>query len=155
MFPELIRKDREVQGGHLDILAQADWCTLALNSPMGYPYLIAVNHVVAEDKLYFHCAQAGFKLDCLANDARVCVQAVVRAAVVAGDYTTDYLSVVAFGRARLVEDESSRRQILARLMERFSPGHAKAASCARDGASSTAIVEITIEHSTAKENKAL
>lgn len=154
MFPELVRKDREIKA-KADIFSRADWCTVAFNSPLGYPYLVAVNHVIVGDKLYFHCAQRGFKLDCLAHDPRVCVQAVIREAVVSEDYTTDYLSVTAFGRARLVEEKEGRRLILTKLMERFSPGHAQAESCAREGADGTAIVEISLEHITAKENRAL
>lgn len=153
MFPELIRTDRAIKA-EAGLLAQADWCTVAFNSPLGYPYLVAVNHVVAEGKIYFHCAQSGFKLDCLAHDPRVCVKAVIREAVISEDYTTDYLSVVAFGQASLVKDGQVRRQVLEKLMERFSPGHPKAAACAREGADTTAIVEISLEHITAKENKA-
>jgi nitroimidazol reductase NimA-like FMN-containing flavoprotein (pyridoxamine 5'-phosphate oxidase superfamily) len=152
MFPEMLRKDKEVRDGLMDIFGQADWCTFGANSPQGYPYLFAVNQVVVGDKLYFHCAQKGFKLDCIAHDPRVCVKAVAREAVVSEDYTTDYLSVVAFGQARLVEDLDLRRDILTKLMERFSPNHPKTESLVSGGVESTAVVEITIEHMTGKEN---
>lgn len=154
MFPDMIRKDKEAPNP-LALLAQADWCTVALNSPLGYPYQVAVNHVLIGDKLYFHCAQRGFKLDCIRHDPRACVQAVVRSAVVPEESTTDYLSAVAFGRACLVEDVEVRRRVLAKLMERFSPGHPKAADCATQGAKSTGIVEIALEHITGKESNAL
>jgi len=155
MFPKMIRNDREVQEGLLDIFAQAQWCTVAFNSPLGYPYQVALNHVVSGDKLYFHCGQSGFKLDCLMHDPRVCVMAVAREAVISQDYTTDYLSVVAFGQARIVEDQDLRRDVLLKLMERFSPNHPKTASCVKEGALSTIVVEVKIEHCTGKENKAL
>ena len=155
MFPEMLNKKREIKQGLLDIFVQSDWCTVAFNSPSGYPYLVAVNQVVVGDKLYFHCSKAGFKLDCLAHDPRVCVKTVARETVVSEEYTTDFLSAVAFGRAGLVVEPETRRGILIKLMERFSPQHPKTESCAREGVESTVIVEITIEHITGKENKAL
>lgn len=154
LFPDMLRKDREVPNP-LAVLAQADWCTVALNSPLGYPYQVAVNHVLIDNKLYFHCAEQGYKLDCIRHDPRVCVQAVTRSTVVPQDSTTDYLSVVAFGRARWVEDVEVRRRILLKLMERFAPQHPKAAACSSHGAETTGIVEVVLEHITGKENKAL
>jgi len=153
MFPEMVRQDKAVPNPAA-LLAQADWCTVAINSPLGFPYQVAVNHVLVDGKLYFHCAQQGYKLDCIARDPRVCVLTVVRTAVVSEDNTTDYLSVVAFGRAGWVEDEEVRHQVLLKLMERFSPENPSAAECAARGAKSTGIVEIILEHVTGKENRA-
>jgi len=40
----------------------------------GYPYITPVNFVSLEDKIYFHCAPQGEKLDNLMREPRVCFE---------------------------------------------------------------------------------
>lgn len=152
MHPKLIRRDLEITENLPELMAEASYCTVALNSPLDYPYVVAVNHVMFQGKLYFHCAQKGFKLDCLAHDNRVCLKAILQADIVPEEYTTDYKSIVAFGKGQLVEDPALKAVILEKLMARFSPGIPLTKACSEEGIAKTAIVEITLEHITGKTN---
>ncbi len=40
----------------------------------GFPYITPVNFVSLEEKIYFHCAPKGEKLDNLTRDPRVCFE---------------------------------------------------------------------------------
>ena len=53
------------------ILSLTNIGRLATNGQDGYPYITPVNFVSLEDKIYFHCAPKGEKLENLTRDPRV------------------------------------------------------------------------------------
>ncbi|MTI95350.1 MAG: hypothetical protein FH749_07655 [Firmicutes bacterium] len=149
MFPVMRRSDLELPREKLlTLLADADWISVAFNSPLGYPYITAVNHVIFKERVYFHCASEGFKLDCLEQDQRVCLQAVVAAEIIAEEYTTRYLSVTAFGRARLLESKEEKRLVLIELMKRFAPSVMP--ECISQDHGGLSVVEVVVDHVTGK-----
>ena len=93
-----------------DVLKKAPFVTVSMIGEDGAPYSVPVNAVVddAYRVLYFHCAKSGRKLDALRANPAVSVCAVSRAAVIPGDFTTDYTSAILRGRAEIVEDEGER-----------------------------------------------
>ena len=52
-----------------------------------------------ENALYFHCANAGYKLDSLRKNPAVCVNAVRQQRTKAEEFTVAFESAVAFGTA--------------------------------------------------------
>ena len=93
-----------------DVLKKAPFVTVSMIGEDGAPYSVPVNAVVDDvyRVLYFHCAKSGRKLDALRANPAVSVCAVSRAAVIPGDFTTDYASAILRGRAEIVEDEGER-----------------------------------------------
>ena len=47
---------------------------LATNGQDGYPYVTPVNFISMQERIYFHCAPKGEKLDNLKRDPRVCFE---------------------------------------------------------------------------------
>jgi len=115
------RQDREISNPAAvrAILERAMVCRLAMCDGE-WPYLVPLNYGLHKDRLYFHCASEGKKLDLLRANPRVCFEVEGRIALVTGeracDWTTQYESVIGYGMAAVVVDETERRLAMEALM---------------------------------------
>ena len=129
---------------------------LSLIGDGGYPYGVPLNFVYRNDKLYFHCAQEGHKLDALRLDGKACFTVVAEDTVLEERYTTAYRSVIVFGRAAVAEDPAERRDALLALAKKYAPNRPeaewrqKAESCEK-----ALLIRLTVEHLAGKQGKAL
>jgi hypothetical protein len=138
------------------LLSQGTSGVLALSGDQGWPYAVPLNYILWEDKVCFHCAKAGYKLDAIAQDPRVCFTVVLRDQLVSNHITTLYESVMVFGRAQVVEDEAQRQAILNALVDTLGdvPEDLKAQYIAKK-AKNTTLVAITPEQITGKASHVL
>lgn len=94
------------------------------------PYAVPINHAYSDGKLYFHCAPAGRKLDMIRANPRVCY--------VVNNYFGDlgdmedsvrchgnWESVIAYGKARVIDDPEELRAAFATFMSCYSPAYFK------------------------------
>ena len=75
MFRPLRRKKRAITDEKArELLATCKRGVFAVNGDDGYPYAIPVNYFfdTEHDKIYFHGAKAGHKVDSLKRDDKVC-----------------------------------------------------------------------------------
>ena len=127
---------------------------LAVNGDDGYPYALPINYYYDEmnNKIYFHGAKAGHKVDALKASDKVCF-------TVYGDEHIDetepwapYVqSAVVFGRCRLLE---AGPESIARLKEfamKYYPDEALADDQIARNGRATQMFEITIEHMSGKQ----
>ena len=70
-----MKRDANPEKG-LEALDQCEYMVLAMTDGEGKPYCIPLNGVRAGEKIYFHCAKAGEKVDCLRTHPQVCLTAV-------------------------------------------------------------------------------
>lgn len=72
MNPIPMRRHRQQlsQQQSINLLESSTSGTLSLNQPDGFPYQVPLSYVYTDGKLYFHCAQSGYKLDLLHQDDR-------------------------------------------------------------------------------------
>ena len=96
-----------------------------------------------DGKLYSHCAKEGHKTDAIRGNDEV----------IPAKRTTAYISVIAFGKAAIVDDESSLRRIADLIGEKFSADYPE--DCRREtdqmiAADRMYCLEITVEHLTGK-----
>lgn len=154
MFREMRRK-RQALSGELceEILKNGSCGTLALSGDNGYPYAVPMSYVFDGDKIYFHCAREGHKLDCInrCDKASFCVIGADR--VVPLEYTTYFSSVIVFGRLRTVEDDGEKRRAINKLSLKYAPSDSeenRAAAIEKDF-KPLCILELTIEHMSGKE----
>ena len=141
-----------------EILARADHGVLATAGEDGWPYAVPLNHVLAGDALYLHCARMGHKLENIAFHDQVSYCAVASVQVVPEELSTLYESAIVFGRAALVEDADEKRRALKLLVERFCGAGEDTdklfeESFARQG-QGTAVIRIQIDHITGKAHRA-
>ena len=137
-----------------EILARAEHGVLATVGAGGWPYAVAVNHVLSGDTLYFHCALEGHKLENIAHEERVSFCAVPSATVLPHALSTLYESAVFFGRAAVVTDPAEKRRALELLAVRFCGAVTPEAenTIATDGPR-TAVVRVRIERITGKAHR--
>jgi len=129
--------------------------SLATVCPDGSPYVVTVNYVYHDDKIYFHCALTGKKLDNIASHERVCfethiVERIERAEQ-AINFGTRYRSVIVHGRARQLDDPAAKQEVLTLLTARYADGEPFEPPTEQQ-VTTTAVVEIEIENMTGKKN---
>lgn len=137
-----------------DTVAVMDRCTngdLACLGDEGYPYAVPVSYVYFNGKIYFHSARVGHKIEAIMKNPKVSFTVVDEDTIVSEEYTTYFRSVIAFGKARIVEGDE-RLQAFEALVEKYSgaqPEEVKHKEIA--GCKEAYIIEIDIEHITGKE----
>ena len=154
MFREMRRFRQQLSRDECEaILRAATSGVLAVHGDDGYPYAVPVSHVYRDGKLAFHCAKVGHKIDAIRNDDRVSFCVIAQDEVMPVERTTAYISVIAFGRARIVEDEPGLRRICEWIGEKFCPDHMEGAYQETDeviAANRMYCVELQIDHMTGK-----
>lgn len=107
MFRPLRRKKRAITDEEArELLATCKRGVFAVNGDDGYPYAIPVNYFfdTEHDKIYFHGAKAGHKVDALKRDDKVCFTVYGNEWYKDGDWAPYVMSTVVFGRCRLAND---------------------------------------------------
>jgi len=135
------------------ILREGDYGVLALEGDDGYPYAVPINYAVDGEKIFFHSAKTGHKLDAIRRNDKASLCVVGKHTVVAEEFTTYFTSAIAFGRIKLIEDDADPDKLrgLELLADKFSP-NVDAALRAKELARLSAVVVpvMTIEHLTGK-----
>jgi uncharacterized protein len=152
MFREMRRK-RQVLSEE-ETISMLDSCTsgvLAVHGDDGYPYAVPLSFAYEDDKLFFHAATVGHKLDAIARDDKVSFCVIATDDVVQSTFTTHFRSVIVFGRARVVTDDAEKRHALMCLVKKYSPDYLDAADAEIDGEwKRVSVIELAIEHMTGK-----
>ena len=126
---------------------------LALSGEDGYPYAVPLSYVFDGDKLYFHSAKAGHKLEALRSCPKASFCVIDQDQIVPEEYTTYFRSVIAFGTIRELEDDSEKRAAIEKLARKYTPNDTPEgmdAAIRRDWAP-LCMLEMTIDHMTGKE----
>lgn len=153
MFREMRRKRQLLPiEESVAILEKMTNGTLALHGDGGYPYAVPVSYVYADGKIYFHTATKGHKVEAIMRDNKVSFCVVEQDEIKPGEFTTYFRSVIAFGKARILEDEDEKRLALHLLADKYSHGEAGMKAEIAKGFNHLLMVEITVEHLTGKES---
>ncbi len=83
------------------------------------PYVIALNFVYLNGKIFIHCAPQGQKIDCIKNDARVGFTAATGLEILREKSTTAYRSVCGSGKTHIIEDLEEKRNALDAIALRY------------------------------------
>lgn len=153
MFREMRRKRQLLPTKEsVAILEKMTNGTLALHGDDGYPYAVPVSYVYADGKIYFHSATEGHKVDAILQNDKVSFCVVERDEIKPAEFTTYFRSVIAFGKARVLEDEDEKLSALRLLADKYSHGEAGMEAEIAKGFNHLLMVEITVEHLTGKES---
>ena len=158
MFRPMRRGKQELSQAEVDqILEEGTSGVLAVAGEGGYPYAVPLSYVYAEGKLYFHCAQAGHKLDALRREPKASFCVIGQDQVVPEEYTSYFRSVIAFGKVRILEEDGEKRRAIERLAAKYAPGDSqdqRARAIEREW-KPLCMLEMELEHVTGKEAKEL
>ena len=159
MFREMRRKNCVISKETAEkILREGDYGVLALSGDDGYCYAVPINYAVEGNKIYFHSAKVGHKLDAIRNNDKVSFCVVDRHEVIAEEFTTYFSSAIAFGRIRIVEDNADPDKL--RGLELLADKYSSTASAERrekelSRLSALVVPVMTIEHLTGKAAREL
>lgn len=154
MFREMRRKRQQLTEAEcIEILKKNTSGVLAVSGDDGYPYAVPLSYVYDSGSVYFHCAKSGHKLDAIRTCDKVSFCVVDQDLVVPTEYTTYFRSVIIFGRASILVEESDIRNAIEKLAIKYHPDDSKDN---RDSAiekeyKAMCMVKIHIEHMSGKE----
>ncbi len=122
MFREMRRKKQALSPEEsATVLYRGTSGVLALSGDGGYPYAVPLSYVFDSERLYFHCAKSGHKLDAIKREPRASFCVIDQDEVAPEQYTTHFRSVIVFGRLRVMEDEGEKREVIEKLAVKYAP----------------------------------
>lgn len=123
---------------------------LSMNGDDGYPYSIPINYYYdeANQKIYFHGAKAGYKVDCLNRCDKVCFIVFGNESIKELPWAPYVQSVVVFGRCHLIDTDN---EILKTFAMKYYPSSDLADMEIKEGSKFVQMYEINIEHKSGKQ----
>ena len=155
MFEKMRRNDRELREvSELEAILQAgEYGVLATNGLHGYPYAVPLSYVYLNGKLYFHGAPEGSKLNNIRADERVSFCVVGHTCILPAKFSTQYESVIVFGRAGEAGAEEKQAALTA-LVAKYSPEYREQGqSYIGRVLDKTLVLRLDIEHMTGKARR--
>ena len=120
MFREMRRKKQLLSV--IETIKILEKCTNGVLSCLGddeYPYGVPLNYVYENEKIYFHSAKAGHKIDAILKNPKVSFSIVEKDTIISEKYTSYFRSVIVFGKTRIVNDDERTKAFKA-LVEKYS-----------------------------------
>jgi uncharacterized protein len=152
MFRKMRRIDMQMSDyDTIALLKRGQYGVLGTISDNGYPYNVVVNYVFYNNKIYFHCAKTGQKIDNINQNDKVCFSVFDNVEVIGEKLNTKYQSLTVFGRAKVLD---ATKELLSALIKKYSNLKVETADkMISKEIDLTAIVEIEIEDITGKSSK--
>lgn len=148
-FPMMRRSGQEMtEEGARAILMAGEYGVLAVEGE--YPYAVPLNYAAEGNKIYFHCAREGAKLEALRRNPRASFCVVGRHQVARERFTAFFESVIAFGQVRELRDEVEKLKGIRLLNQKYCEGLAEPACMTTPLPGNLNILEMTVEHLTGK-----
>lgn len=121
-YKKMRRSDRQMDKEQAyTVLDVSEYAILSLSTKDAKPYGVAVSHVLSDNKIYFHCANEGYKLDLIEQNPYVHFFAISKAEIVSKSATVKYASCSVFGKAYIVKDEEERNKAFSLIIDKFMP----------------------------------
>ncbi|MDR3246435.1 MAG: pyridoxamine 5'-phosphate oxidase family protein [Prevotellaceae bacterium] len=155
MYYEMRKKDRQISDDEsYTIVDDASFGIMATVDCDGIPYAVPLNFVRDGDILYFHGALKGHKIDNLKERHDVCVTFVKNVFFPENHFTTIFESVILFGKAEEVIDDTEKIHGLKLLCKRFIPKNMESFGAEIDKHfKATSVWKIKIETISGKQRK--
>lgn len=154
MFRTIRKKKNELDVNAAKSLLQSSRRgILAVNGDNGYPYAIPVNYFYDsnDQKIYFHGARAGHKVDALRACNKVCFTVYGNETIKDEVWAPYVQSTVVFGRCHLINDDSRTMVLLKKFAMKYYPNERLVDEEIMKAGKAAQLFEIEIEHLTGKE----
>jgi nitroimidazol reductase NimA-like FMN-containing flavoprotein (pyridoxamine 5'-phosphate oxidase superfamily) len=152
MFREMRRKGQLLSEAEtIEILQTCTSGVLAVIGDDDYPYAVPLSYTYKDGKLFFHSAKAGHKLESILKNNKVSFCIIKTDNVIQKTFTTHFRSVIVFGRARILTEDSEKKYALECLIEKYSPDYiTEGQSEIMRNWNRVCVAEVKIEHMTGK-----
>lgn len=145
------RNDRQFTDEEtIKVLVEGEYGVLSTLGSNGYAYGVPLSYAYKENKIFFHCALEGLKVDNINYNNKVSFCVVGRTEVLSDKFSTLYESAIAYGIASEVSGQEKQEALMA-LVEKYSPEFMEAGrKYAMSSGDITKVYKIEIEHLTGK-----
>lgn len=154
MFKKMRREDRKINNDEaVEILKNNTYGVLSTVNEAGYPYGVPISYVFFDDSIYFHCAVKGHKVDNILSNNKVSFCVVGQTKILPKEFSTNYESVIVFGKAIEVYDNEKNKALL-EIINKYSAEYIEQGKEYIERASKAVkVIKISIEHMTGKARK--
>lgn len=137
---------------NIAILQKCNAGTLALADQDNNPYIIPLNYVYYRDKIYFHCAKAGQKLDIIAKNPKATFCIIEKDDIIPEEFTSYYRSSIIKGSISIIENEEIKYDVLMAYVKKYSSNFIEEGIAEiQKFIKHTCILELSIDELTGKE----
>jgi len=153
MFRQMRRKKQEISADKCkEILTNELRGVMGVIGDDGYPYTLPLNHYYdrKSNKLYFHGAQEGHKIDSIKNNNKVSYCVLDKGYTKDGEWSLNINSVIVFGKAHIIDDEDKIKEICYNLGHKFTDDENYLNDEYESNYKRVLCFEIEIEHMTGK-----
>ncbi len=136
-----------------EVLRQNTGGVLSLLGDDGYPYGVPMSYAYHDNKLYFHAALTGHKMDALRSHEKASFTVIDADDIIPEKLTSAYRSVICFGKIRELDGEEKTAALRA-IGEKYSSEYPE--QIEREIITDferTSVIELEIEHMTGKRGK--
>lgn len=154
MFRQIRRKNKEISiEAARELLVKERRGVLAVNGDDGYPYAIPINfyYDCSVDKIYFHGARAGHKIDSIKACDKICFTVYGNETIRDEAWAPYMQSVVVFGRCHLIENQAEAIRLVKKMAMKYYPDERLADEEIESSGKAVQMYEIEIEHISGKE----
>lgn len=153
MFRKMRRIKQQIDNQEcIDLLRSEPRGVLAVLGDDDYPYTVPMNFIYdeGENKIYFHCAMEGHKVDAIKKHDKVTFCIHDKGYRREGEWALNIRSVIVFGRIAIVSDKEKANRKIRMLAKKYYPDEESIDETMHRSASRALCLEMTIEHMTGK-----
>ena len=154
MFRAVRKKKNEIsQDEAKNLLRSSRRGVLAVNGDDGYPYAIPINYLYDEEnnKIIFHGAKAGHKVDSIKKNDKICFTVFGNETFTEENWAPYLQSVVVFGRCHLVENRDDTVSLVKKFARKYYPNEDMVNEEIANSGKGVQMFEIKIEHLSGKK----
>lgn len=152
MFRKLQRSKNALNDAEIaQILKDGKNGVLAVHGDEDYPYAVPMSYAYSDGEIYLHCAKKGHRIDSINKNPKVSFCVIGQDNIIPEDFNTIFKSVIAFGKAEIVDEKVEKQKILEVIGAKYSPGLDKEAiEYIKEAWNAVAVIKIKVEHITGK-----
>lgn len=151
MFRKMRRSKQELSEQEcLDVLKREPRGVLAVYGEDGYPYAFPMDFLYMDNKLYFHAAREGHKIDAIQANEKVSFCVLTEGTRKEGDWFLRFQSVVVFGRMKKIDDAKKTERMIKEIGLKYLPTPESLEEEIQKAVSRVQVLELSIDHMTGK-----
>lgn len=126
---------------------------LSFNGDDNYPYSLPINYFYddEENRIYFHGAKMGYKVDCIEKNNKSCFVTYGDEELSDNGWSYYLKSVIVFGKIEIVKDQELAAKKLRELASRYYPSLLEVDSAMERSFKNVLVYYLDIEHMTCKK----
>jgi len=109
-----------------EVLKNGQIGRIATYNENGYPYVVPVHYIVHNERIYIHGLVKGQKISNLIKNNKVGFEVDEMGAIIPDnenpcDTNTEFRSVIILGTAKMIDDRTTKEEILHVVVEKYTP----------------------------------